>query len=123
MVKSNAQRELESIVNKIATLEVRAGDNQDARDQLQKLQVQVDDLRKQIRSHQQSGAWARTELARHSDRPYTLDYVERVFTDWVDLHGDRNFGADPALICGMARFAGEEVRLPGPQKGPDIEPR
>ncbi|MFL6299456.1 MAG: acetyl-CoA carboxylase carboxyltransferase subunit alpha [Terriglobales bacterium] len=123
MVKTKAQRELETIVNKIATLEVKAGDNQDARDQLHKLQEQVDDLRKQIRSHQQSGAWARTELARHSDRPYTLDYVERVFTDWVELHGDRNFGDDPALICGVARLAGEEVMVIGHQKGRDIKSR
>jgi acetyl-CoA carboxylase carboxyl transferase subunit alpha len=123
MVKSKAQRELETIVNKIATLEVRAGDNQDARDQLQKLQAQVDDLRNQIRSHQQSGAWARTELARHSDRPYMLDYVERIFTDWVELHGDRNFGDDPALICGIARLNGEEVMVVGHQKGRDIKSR
>src|SRR3954447_502911 len=123
MVKSKAQRELETIVNKIATLEVRAGDNQDARDQLQKLQLQVDELRTQIRSHQQSGAWARTELARHSDRPYTLDFVERVFTDWTELHGDRNFGDDPAMICGIARFQGEEVMVIGHQKGRDIKSR
>jgi len=123
MVKSKAQRELETIVNKIATLEVKAGDNQDARDQLQKLQVQVDELRNQIRSHQQSGAWARTELARHSDRPYTLDFIERVFTEWTELHGDRNFGDDPAMICGMARFNGEEVMVIGHQKGRDIKSR
>jgi len=123
MVKSKAQRELETIVNKIATLEVRAGDNQDARDQLQKLQLQVDELRNQIRSHQQYGAWARTELARHSDRPYTLDFIERVFTDWTELHGDRNFGDDPAMICGIARFNGEEVMVIGHQKGRDIKSR
>src|SRR5438270_1966799 len=123
MVKSNAQRELESIVNKIATMEARAGDNQVARDQLQKLQVQVDEPRKQIRSHQQSGAWARTELARHADRPYTLDFVERIFTDWTELHGDRNFGDDPAMICGIARFQGDEVMVIGHQKGRDIKSR
>ena len=123
MVKSKAQRELETIVNKIATLEVRAGDNQDAHEQLQKLQAQVDELRTQIRSHQQSGAWARTELARHSDRPYTLDYVERIFTEWTELHGDRNFGDDPAMICGIARFNGEEVMVIGHQKGRDIKSR
>src|SRR5437899_529367 len=123
MVKSKAQRELETIVNKIATLEVRAGDNQDARDQLQKLQVQVDELRNQIRSHQQSGAWARTELARHSDRPYTLDFIERVFTDWTELHGDRNFGDDPALICGIARFDGEVVIVIGHEKARDSKSR
>jgi acetyl-CoA carboxylase carboxyl transferase subunit alpha len=123
MAKSNAQRELENIVNKIATLEVKAGDNEDARDQLQKLQVQVDELRKQIRSHQQSGAWARTELARHAERPYTLDFVERIFTDWIELHGDRNFGDDPAMICGIARLNGDEVMVLGHQKGRDIKSR
>src|SRR3954465_5667672 len=101
MVKTKGQRELETIVNKIATLEVRAGDNQDARDQLHKLQAQVDELRKQIRSHTQPGAWARTELARHSDRPYTLDFLKKIFTEWTELHGDRNFGDDPAMICGI----------------------
>src|ERR1051325_9082445 len=60
---------------------------------------------------------ARVRLARHPDRPYTLDYVERIFTDFFDLHGDRKYGEDPAIVCGLARFRGEPVAIIGHQKG------
>src|ERR1043166_8663352 len=109
--ETKAQRDLEAVVSKIATLEAKAGDNADAREQLQKLQEQVDQLRNQIKSHERHGAWQRTEMARHAQRPYTLDYIERLFTDWVEIHGDRNFGDDPALVCGMARFHGQDVMV------------
>src|ERR1700680_3182774 len=66
-------------------------------------------------------AWERTEMARHPQRPYTLDYIERIFTDWNEVHGDRAFGDDPALVCGMARFHGEEVMIVGHQKARDTK--
>ena len=121
--ETKAQRDLEAVVSKIATLEAKAGDNADAREQLQKLQEQVDQLRNQIKSHERHGAWQRTEMARHAQRPYTLDYIERLFTDWVELHGDRNFGDDPALVCGMARFHSVDVMVIGHQKGRDTKSR
>ncbi len=62
-------------------------------------------------------AMARVRLARHADRPYTLDYIERVFDDFFEMHGDRKFADDPALICGVARFRGEPVVVIGHQKG------
>jgi acetyl-CoA carboxylase carboxyl transferase subunit alpha len=62
-------------------------------------------------------AWNRVELARRAGRPYTLDYVEHLFTDWVELHGDRLFGEDPALVTGLARFEGRSVAVIGHQKG------
>ena len=68
-----------------------------------------------------SVAWEKTELARHPQRPYTLDYIERVFTDWAEIHGDRGFADDPAIICGMARFHGEEVMIIGHQKARDTK--
>jgi acetyl-CoA carboxylase carboxyl transferase subunit alpha len=55
-------------------------------------------------------------LARHPQRPYALDYIERIFTDWSEIHGDRAFGDDPALVCGMARYHGEEVMIVGHQR-------
>jgi acetyl-CoA carboxylase carboxyl transferase subunit alpha len=79
----------------------------------------VDALRRQIAA--QLTAWQKTELARHPQRPYTLDYVERIFTDWSELHGDRSFGDDPAIICGMARFRGNDVMVVGHQKGRDTK--
>ena len=51
-------------------------------------------------------AWERVKLARHAERPHTLDYLNALMTDWVELHGDRSFGDDLALIGGLASFAG-----------------
>ena len=68
-------------------------------------------------------AWEKTELARHPQRPYTLDYIERIFTDWSEIHGDRGFADDPAIVCGMARFHGEEVVVVGQQKARDAKQR
>ncbi len=62
-------------------------------------------------------AWNRVELARRAGRPYTLDYVENLFTDWVELHGDRLYGEDAALVTGLARFEGRSVAIIGHQKG------
>lgn len=66
-------------------------------------------------------AWNRVELARRSGRPYTLDYVANIFTDFVELHGDRLYGDDPALICGLAKLDGQSVMLMGHQKGKDTK--
>lgn len=62
-------------------------------------------------------AWIKTELARNSQRPYPMDFIERIFTDFSELHGDRAFGDDPAMSCGFARFHGEEVMVIGNLKG------
>jgi acetyl-CoA carboxylase carboxyl transferase subunit alpha len=116
---SKAQRELEHIEKQIAHLEAAAGDNQEAHRQLQQLQQQVTELRTQIHAH--LDAWQKTELARHPQRPYTLDYVERMFTDWSEIHGDRGFADDPAIVCGMARFHGHDVLVIGHQKARDTK--
>ncbi len=116
-----AKQELESIEQQVRDLEKIAGDNQDARRQLHSLHEQIETLRRQITS--QAGPWQKTELARHPQRPYTLDYIERIFTDWSEIHGDRGFSDDPAIVCGMARFDGEEVAVIGTQKGRDAKQR
>jgi len=67
--------------------------------------------------------WRSVELARHQDRPYTLDYVSRLFDDWVELHGDRGRADDHALVIGLGRFDGRTVALVGNQKGRDIKER
>jgi acetyl-CoA carboxylase carboxyl transferase subunit alpha len=67
--------------------------------------------------------WRIVELARHQDRPYTLDYVERLFDDFFELHGDRSNADDQALVAGLGRFDGRTVVLVGHQKGRDIHER
>ena len=66
-------------------------------------------------------AWQISQLARHPSRPYTLDYVEALFTDFEELHGDRQFADDPAIIIGLARFNGKPIAVVGHQKGRTTE--
>ncbi|MEO7144195.1 MAG: acetyl-CoA carboxylase carboxyltransferase subunit alpha [Bryobacteraceae bacterium] len=66
-------------------------------------------------------AWLRVQLARHPKRPHTLDYVQRLFTDFQEIHGDRAFGDDAAIVCGMAFFDGKPVMIVGQQKGRDTK--
>ena len=68
-------------------------------------------------------AFERVQLARHSDRPYTLDLIERLFEDFVELHGDKRFAEDPAIVCGLARFHGLPIVVVGHQKGRDTKQR
>jgi len=65
-------------------------------------------------------AWQVSQLSRHPKRPYTLDYIQRIFTDFDELHGDRAFADDAALVCGTARFLGEPVMVIGHQKGREV---
>ncbi len=118
---SKAQQELEKIEQQIEQLQAAAGSNQEALKQLQALRDRVESLRRQISG--QLTAWERTELARHPNRPYPLDYIERIFPDFSEIHGDRAFGDDAAMVCGMARFRGREVLVLGTQKGRDTKQR
>jgi acetyl-CoA carboxylase carboxyl transferase subunit alpha len=68
-------------------------------------------------------AWQISQLARHPQRPYTLDYIQALFTDFEELHGDRAFSDDPAIVGGIARFEGQPVMVIGHQKGRDIKER
>ena len=88
---------------------------------IERLRVQVNELKREFFSH--LGAWQRTQLARHAQRPYMLDYVRLLFTDFAELHGDRAYGDDQALVTGMARFHGRPVMVIGHQKGRDTKER
>lgn len=68
-------------------------------------------------------AFERVQLARHNDRPYTLDFIERLFEEFEELHGDRRFANDPAIVCGLARFHSLPVVVIGHQKGRDTKQR
>lgn len=115
-----AQQELEHIERQVAHLESN-GPDEATRLEITKLQDRLDQLRREMNAP--PTAWHKTELARHPQRPQTLDYVERVFTDFSEIHGDRGFGDDAAIVCGMARFHGDEVLVVGTQKGRDMKQR
>ena len=79
------------------------------------LRSRVDQVRREIFSS--LTPWQQVLVARHPSRPHTLDYVERVFTDFTEIHGDRRFGDDAAIVAGFARFGNDEVLIVGHQKG------
>jgi acetyl-CoA carboxylase carboxyl transferase subunit alpha len=116
---SRAEAELAQIEKQLEQLKLAPGQSDDTRRQIQALHDRIDALRNDV--HSGLTAWEKTELARHPQRPYTLDYIERLFTDWSEIHGDRAYGEDPAIVCGMARFHGEEVMIVGHQKARDTK--
>jgi acetyl-CoA carboxylase carboxyl transferase subunit alpha len=118
---SKARKDIENIEKQISHLETLPGADQQTKQQLYELHRQVASLRSQLEAV--TSAWQKTELARHPQRPYFLDYVERLFSNWSEIHGDRRFSDDPALLCGMARFHDQEVMLMGTQKGRDAKQR
>jgi acetyl-CoA carboxylase carboxyl transferase subunit alpha len=89
--------------------------------EINRLRQEVDELKHDFYTH--LGAWQRLLLARHPSRPYTDDYIRLLFEDFSEIHGDRNFSDDPALIAGMAKFHGKPVMIVGNQKGRDLKQR
>lgn len=114
------QRELEKLEKEVDDLKLLAG-NEDADAELQQLREQVAELRREFYNH--LGPWQRAQIARHPQRPYLTDYIPLLFTDFVELHGDRAFGDDRALIAGLAKFKGRAVAVIGQQKGRDTKQR
>ena len=117
---SRKQREnleqLEKDVEELRRLRV-AGDQ--SSQELERLRHEVAELKREF--YAQLTPWQRTQLARHPQRPYTLDYVRLLFESFSEIHGDRAFADDPALVCGMARFHGRPVAVVGHQKGRDTK--
>ena len=89
------------------------------RRELEKLREKLDKVSREI--YASLTPWQKTLVARHPARPYTLDYVEKLMTDFVELHGDRRFADDPAIVAGMADFRGRPVAVVGHQKGRDTK--
>jgi acetyl-CoA carboxylase carboxyl transferase subunit alpha len=87
----------------------------DAEEQRERLQAQLESLRQRVFSS--LTPWQTTLVARNAKRPYTLDYVEHLFEDFHEIHGDRRFSDDAAIVCGFASFRGREVMVIGHQKG------
>ena len=96
-------------------------DNLDISKELEALEMKNQKLSEDIYGN--LSAWQISQLARHPQRPYTLDYIQALFTDFEELHGDRAFADDPAIVGGLARFDGQPVMVIGHQKGRDIKER
>src|SRR5881398_1079978 len=88
--------------------------------ELERLQRQLDRIGQEPTDEE---IWRSVELARHQDRPYTLDYVTRLLDDWFELHGDRGRADDGAMVTGLGKLDGRTVALVGQQKGRDIQER
>ena len=113
------EKPLAELQQKIRELRDYSSGTVDFSSEINKLEKKASKLRDEIFSN--LNRWQRTQLARHQNRPYTLDYIEHVFTDWFEVHGDRNFRDDPALVCGFARLNGEPCAIIGHQKGRDTK--
>ena len=99
--------------------ELRRLANKDSDEDLDRLHHEVEDLKREFYRH--LGAWQRTQLARHAHRPYPLDYINLLFEEWSEIHGDRGFADDPAIVTGLARFHGQPCVVVGHQKGRDTK--
>ena len=113
------EKPLVELEQKIRELRDYSTDSVDFSSDIKKLEKKANKLRDEIFSN--LSRWQRTQLARHQARPYTLDYIQHIFTDWFEVHGDRNFRDDPALVCGFARLDGEPCVVIGHQKGRDTK--
>ena len=89
--------------------------------ELERIRQQVAELRHEFYSH--LGPWQRAQIARHPQRPYTLDLIGLLFTEFVELHGDRAYGDDKAIVAGLAKFHGRPIAVIGHQKGRDTKQR
>jgi acetyl-CoA carboxylase carboxyl transferase subunit alpha len=95
------------------------GSGLDLSEDIKRLSKKAATLQKEIYS--KLTPWQRVQLARHPDRPYTLDYIKHIFTDFLELHGDRFFADDPAIISGLAMLDDQRVAIIGHQKGRDVK--
>lgn len=94
-------------------------ENLEFNEEIVKLEAKLEKLKKEV--YGRITPWNRVQIARHPRRPYTMDYVDGMMTDWVEVHGDRAFADDAAIVAGMARLEGRHVFLVGHQKGRDVK--
>ena len=110
------ERPIIDLENKIQEMkDYSLNEDVDLRDEIIKLEEKAKKLSKEIYS--KLTRWQRVQLARHPQRPYTKDYIERITDYFVELHGDRAFSEDPAIIAGLSEIGGKKVVIIGHQKG------
>ena len=109
------ERSLEDISEKIDALEIVSMDNPELRSQINKLESEFEEKTKKIYSN--LTRWNKVQISRHPQRPHTSDYILNIFTDFDELHGDRQFGDDPSIIGGLAKLDDIPVMIIGHEKG------
>jgi acetyl-CoA carboxylase carboxyl transferase subunit alpha len=114
------QREIDRLEKDVEELRHLAN-SPTAEAELERIRQQVSELRHEFYSH--LGAWQRAQIARHPQRPYTQDFIGLLFTEFMELHGDRAYGDDKAIVAGLAKFHGRPVAVIGHQKGRDTKQR
>lgn len=116
------EKAVADLESKIQELQFTQADGAvDISEEIQKLREKADIQIKEL--YAQLSSWQISQVARHPQRPYTLDYIEKAFTDFKELHGDRGFADDPAIVGGLARLEGRSVMVIGHQKGRDLKER
>ena len=115
------QDEIDALERDVAELSRLAAPTDATAAEIARIRNEVEELKHEFYSH--LGAWQRLQIARHPQRPYTDDFIRLLFEDFSEIHGDRLFADDPALITGMARFHGRPVLIVGNQKGRDTKQR
>ena len=113
------EKPIAEVSSKIEALQLAASDNPELLPQIDKLKTQEISLRKKIYS--KLTTWQKVQVARHPNRPYTLDFIERIFDEFEELHGDRQFGDDASLVGGIAKLENMPVMIIGHEKGRDTE--
>jgi len=114
------EKDILELEKKIVELkEFSEAKNIDLSGEIDKLKNEYNEKMKEIYS--ELGPWDRVQVARHPKRPYTLDYVEHITTDFVELHGDRLYKDDPAVVAGICKIDGKKVMIIGHQKGREVE--
>jgi acetyl-CoA carboxylase carboxyl transferase subunit alpha len=111
------QQQIDSLERDVAEMSGFSEKSQD----LDRLRREIDELKREFYAH--LSAWPRVQLARHPQRPYTEDFIRLLFEDFSEIHGDRRFADDAAIVTGMARFHGRPVLIVGSQKGRDTKQR
>jgi acetyl-CoA carboxylase carboxyl transferase subunit alpha len=115
------QRQIDALERDVFELSRLTNPTDATAEDIERIRREVDELRREFYMH--LGAWQRLLLARHPQRPYTEDYIRLLFENFSEIHGDRAYSDDPALITGMAWFHGKPVMIVGSQKGRDTKQR
>ena len=109
------EKPIAEVAEKIAALQLAASDNPELLPQIDKLKSKKAALTKKIYS--KLTTWQKVQVARHPARPHTLDFIERIFDEFEELHGDRQFADDASLVGGIAKLEGMPVMIIGHEKG------